>query len=613
MPGGRVTPERGFPPHIPHLRARVSRDRGRCLATPSLGQGETLSCGSLTACPLGLALGRHTAGDRRVHRAGQRLGQSHKAVTASGDWGLDPLGRYPGCHREDDPVGHYRVLPASRVVRGPHPRGGILIFPVPASRGGMASATAPDASAAMAVDREAEGAGALLGPEEDIDDDVLAILLSASWPTPAVVYDQYGLFSWTPLVGSIVEQRYDAIDSRRMTSIWTTIRGMYDSFCAFPEGTVTDFPFLRSRENWRVCQVHRHLAVREIPPEVGEKPHFSWDYYPGSPPTLGEMDSGVYVPGALGEWTIHTSLRVLTLYEQREVRDVPVVRRKALYPTTPVWCEHVEVPRGMAAPRPRGEANVGPTKAVQPPAQPIRQPRTPPPRPVRLPRVPAATEGSAQFGTPSPVNPAIWSSLGRSLGELPSMFNNGVDHTLIMALSRTLVRLRNEVSTIVSRPLGERDVVPLYQLGTVETLRRYLTEEYGTAVVDTNTVVAGWTLRHLAASSAPPRGVALPAAPRRPPSPPPPHYGAGAGSSHAHYGAGAGSSSHAPYGAGVGSSSQAPYGAGAGSSSQALYGAETGPLANPPRFSEAHYYAPEPEEDRSQDYDFGYGARPGGW
>jgi len=209
--------------------------------------------------------------------------------------------------------------------------------------------------------------------------------------------------------------------------------------------------------------------------------------------------------------------------------------------------------------------------------------------------------------------------------EIPSIHNNGVDHTLIMALSRTLVRLRNEVATSVSRPLRERDVVPLYQLGTVETLRRYLTEEYGTAVVDTNTVVAGWSLRHLAASSAPPRGVALPAAPRRPPSPPPPHYGAGAGSSHAHYGAGAGSSSHAPYGAGVdssseapygagaGSSSQDPYGAGAGSSSQALYGAEAGPSANPPTYSGAHYYAPEPEEDRSQDYDPGYGARPGGW
>ena len=77
----------------------------------------------------------------------------------------------------------------------------------------------------------------------------------------------------------------------------------------------------------------KHLAVREIPPVVGEKPLFSWDYYPGSPLKLGEMDRGVYVPGALGELTIRTSLRFLTLYEQRKVRDVPVVRRKALYPT----------------------------------------------------------------------------------------------------------------------------------------------------------------------------------------------------------------------------------------------------------------------------------------
>jgi len=140
-----------------------------------------------------------------------------------------------------------------------------------------------------------------------------------------------------------------------------------------------------------------------------------------------------------------------------------------------------------------------------------------------------------------------------------------------MALSRTFVRLRNEAATIVSRPLGELDVGPLYQLGTVETLRRYLTEEYGTAVVDTNTLAAGWSLRHLAASSAPLRGVAFPAAHRRPPSPPPPHYEAGAGSA-----------------------SQTLYGAGAGSASQARYGAETGPSANPPTYSGAHYYAPEP-------------------
>jgi len=34
--GGPVTTDRGYPPHIPHLRARVSRDRGRYLATPFL-------------------------------------------------------------------------------------------------------------------------------------------------------------------------------------------------------------------------------------------------------------------------------------------------------------------------------------------------------------------------------------------------------------------------------------------------------------------------------------------------------------------------------------------------------------------------------------------------
>ena len=64
------------------------------------------------------------------------------------------------------------------------------------------------------------------------------------------------------------------------------------------------------------------------------------------------------------------------------------------------------------------------------------------------------------MGTPRPVNPAVWSSLGRSLGELPSILNNGVDHTLIMALSRTLVRLRNEIATIVSAPLGNRTSCP---------------------------------------------------------------------------------------------------------------------------------------------------------
>jgi len=124
---------------------------------------------------------------------------------------------------------------------------------------------------------------------------------------------------------------------------------MYDPLYAGPERTVTDFPFIRSWEDWRIFHVLTHLVVRELPPKVGDKPHFSGYFYPGSPPKLGEEDCGFYVPVAIGEWTIRTSFGLLMLYEQREVRDVPVVRRKGLYPTTSVWWELVEVPRGMAA------------------------------------------------------------------------------------------------------------------------------------------------------------------------------------------------------------------------------------------------------------------------
>jgi len=33
---------------------------------------------------------------------------------------------------------------------------------------------------------------------------------------------------------------------------------------------------------------------------------------------------------------------------------------------------------------------------------------------------------------------------------------HAVDHTLMMALSRTLVRLRNETAALMSRPIGDR-------------------------------------------------------------------------------------------------------------------------------------------------------------
>ena len=62
-------------------------------------------------------------------------------------------------------------------------------------------------------------------------------------------------------------------------------------------------------------------------------------------------------------------------------------------------------------------------------------------------------EVSAQLGSPHLFNPTIWSGLRCSLEEFPSILNNGVDHTLVMVMRRNLVRLRNEVAAIVSRPL----------------------------------------------------------------------------------------------------------------------------------------------------------------
>jgi len=76
---------------------------------------------------------------------------------------------------------------------------------------------------------------------------------------------------------------------------------MYGPHYVVPERTLADFPFLHSQEDWRVCQVLRNLAVHYIPHRVKDKPHVFWEYYPGSPPKLGEVDRGVYVSGAMGE------------------------------------------------------------------------------------------------------------------------------------------------------------------------------------------------------------------------------------------------------------------------------------------------------------------------
>jgi len=111
----------------------------------------------------------------------------------------------------------------------------------------MASADAANGTAAMAVDSRGDAPGDVLGEEEEIDG-ALASLLSASWPTSAVVDDSFRRFPWD-LGGSLAEQRYAALEGRRMVSLWTTIRANYGPLYAVPEETATDFPFLRRQED----------------------------------------------------------------------------------------------------------------------------------------------------------------------------------------------------------------------------------------------------------------------------------------------------------------------------------------------------------------------------
>jgi len=132
------------------------------------------------------------------------------------------------------------------------------------------------------------------------------------------------------LGGSRVKKRLSAVDSPRMVSIWTTIPRIYGSLFAVREGTGPDFPFLRNREDFRICEVLRHLADREPSAKVDDEPLISWEYYPGTPPKLRKEDGGFFVPGAMGKWTIRTSLGILKLYDQREVRGVPVVSSEVL-------------------------------------------------------------------------------------------------------------------------------------------------------------------------------------------------------------------------------------------------------------------------------------------
>jgi len=111
----------------------------------------------------------------------------------------------------------------------------------------MASADAAHITAAMAVDSRGGAPGDVLEEEEEIDGTVVS-LLSASWPTPAVVDDSFRRFPWD-LGGSSVEQWYAVLEGRRMVRLCTTIRANYGPLYAVPEGTGTDFPFLRRQED----------------------------------------------------------------------------------------------------------------------------------------------------------------------------------------------------------------------------------------------------------------------------------------------------------------------------------------------------------------------------
>ena len=180
-PGG-VSPMTGGFPHLSPTSRPGSPGTGGGVSPPPLGhRGKprpVTPCQRALGGPHRGAIRRGTDGftEPRKPRVSP-IRRSQAAVTG----GFGSPGGTLVVSRGDDTVRRDRVLPASRVVRAPHPGVGRPYLPrVPACRGGMASFAAPDAPAAMAVDREAKGAGALLGAEEDIDDDALANLLSAS-------------------------------------------------------------------------------------------------------------------------------------------------------------------------------------------------------------------------------------------------------------------------------------------------------------------------------------------------------------------------------------------------------------------------------------------------
>jgi len=146
--------------------------------------------------------GRPYSARRTIHNPKSLHNDHPQALSSRGvyDEGL-PLSRALG-----------RVLPrveghdVPRLRRStPHPRRRSSIGGDNGSTVGRPQGLSPRKTAVhvTALERESESAGALSGSEEDIDDDVLVNLLSASWPTLAVVDDKYGRYPWTPLGGRL--------------------------------------------------------------------------------------------------------------------------------------------------------------------------------------------------------------------------------------------------------------------------------------------------------------------------------------------------------------------------------------------------------------------------
>ena len=192
------------------------------------------------------------------------------------------------------------------------------------------------------------------------------------------------------------------------------------------------------------------------------------------------------------------------------------------------------------------------------------------------------------------------------------ILTNGVDHTLMMALRRTIVRLHNEMAVFVSRPLGDQEAEVLYSLSTLDSVCCLLAEEYCAAVAETNTVLAGWSIRNSDSPPVPAGGAISAATPQRSPSPSSLHYGVGSGSSFPpHDGTSSGSVAPSPYGAGSGSATPSHYGAGSGVAIPVPYGTANGPLAIPLTFSGPAYYFRD--EDPCQSYNPDFGSRSGCW